>query len=337
MKSSMYLINNECSAQYLNGPRSLTVHRELLAPNRIVYVFGEVHGIQNTCPNFASDMTHYFQQLFTNTVYPLDFFLENSLLHINDPRPIIYTSPMHKLRDFQINTYRSFPMVRSHYIDPRAIHAHSIPFNIFDYILKIFLSHPSPSQSLKQRERILEAFYSKDLSNIDNYVTYVSHTLLDSHNYIGKEISRSELREQIITFILSELETVYSKFYPKLHKLIAALDTDTYTESTLKLISSYVNAMNAPFVDAYLLSRMFKYFKTNPEDIELLHDTLPMNMIIYAGDDHANRVRRFLETQNFEIVEEAGMFMNLTRCLDITSIIQPFFSAYHSPTLEYNP
>ena len=57
--------------------------------------------------------------------------------------------------------------------------------------------------------------------------------------------------------------------------------------------------MNSPIADGYLLSRIFKEFDINTDKPEKKRGfdepQRPHNIIIYGGDLHANRCRKFLE------------------------------------------
>jgi hypothetical protein len=77
---------------------------------------------------------------------------------------------------------------------------------------------------------------------------------------------------------------------------------------------------------------MFKLFKGKSRYKSELFTKLPMNMILYTGLNHADRIGEFLQLQNFERTEYAQSYIEddttYTRCLNIDNIIQPLFSAY---------
>ena len=114
----------------------------------------------------------------------------------------------------------------------------------------------------------------------------------------------------------------------------------------LGLLYSYTVNLNSIIADAYLLARIFKEFDIdtqNPLKQRFTDEPRePRNIIIYAGDLHADRIRKFLDTVlNFDLLNQAGEVWPkpkhheklLTRpspipsnCIDMRAFPQPFFS-----------
>jgi hypothetical protein len=74
--------------KYVSGPETLTVHRDS-EDTQIIYIFGEVHGFEDSCPGLAPEtyniidfLTHTLQ----TTQVPIDFYLEASLKNIKGER-----------------------------------------------------------------------------------------------------------------------------------------------------------------------------------------------------------------------------------------------------------
>ena len=221
------------------------------------------------------------------------------------------------------------PMVRSHYVDPRSIHPGMKPINVLDAIMSAM--HENDGSYIPTTA--IDAFYSTDISDIDKFRKYSEAILLDESRYIGKEIARSYLSTEIRLFILLELEHTYVRTYPLLQRSFQNILDNVYDPRDPAIVFNSVIALNAPFMDAYLLSRMFKTFKSpGGNGKSPLFTEEPMSMIVYAGDNHAERVRRFLDIQNFNTTEYAQLHMSggklYDRCLDLSSISQPLFAAY---------
>ena len=57
------------------------------------------------------------------------------------------------------------------------------------------------------------------------------------------------------------------------------------------------------------------------------HPVKAHNIIIYAGDDHCLRYRKFLKSIGFDVYVRSGDFgITKTTCLDISKFKTPFFS-----------
>ena len=131
-------------------------------------------------------------------------------------------------------------------------------------------------------------------------------------------------------------------------------DFNEITDEDYKLIISaidnvtmHVVNINSLISDFYLLSRVFKDF-----DIELIKKDLtktdlskirstdepkqPHNVIIYAGDGHSNRYRKFLEEElGFKMIHTAGIKwpidekvskLEYKNCINMQDFPQPFFN-----------
>jgi hypothetical protein len=87
---------------------------------------------------------------------------------------------------------------------------------------------------------------------------------------------------------------------------------------------------NSILVDIYTLARMFKKFQLNNSKNTRKTDEPeePHNIIMYAGDVHSERVRRFLKKLEFDIISESKGDWTLDFCVDIRDFEQPFFSSW---------
>ena len=96
------------------------------------------------------------------------------------------------------------------------------------------------------------------------------------------------------------------------------------------------------FADGYLLARVFKDFNMDKMDEKAYKGATHQpnrahNIIIYAGDAHADNYRNFLSYIGFTEIDSLGIDLekpnpyahipNMPRnCLDMRNINQPFFS-----------
>lgn len=314
--------------KYISGPNTLTKHED--DTGRIIYVFGEAHGLEESCPGISPDtlnIEEFFNQLFATTCVPIDFYLEAPLYHIGygHIQMYEYTSHLHVLREQQVNVYRLNPMVRNHYVDPRGINSEASPLNIFDDILRILDEENEDKDNVLQ---ILDLWYSQDLTNIEAFINYMEYTLYDTTNYVGKEISRSILGESIIAFIVNIFKQTYNMYWSKLDNLIHNIRFQ-FNAHNIQWLKIYATIFNAPFLDAYLLARLFKVFEHIPYGKSPLFSTHSQNCIIYVGNEHATYIRDFLVLQGFKTLESAQMLKDddiyYMRCLDISHIKQPLF------------
>lgn len=120
--------------------------------------------------------------------------------------------------------------------------------------------------------------------------------------------------------------------YDKEGKLIKIKHFDKFIICVERFHQALIQ-ITSPIADAYLLSRIFKTFDTkttNPvkkrdfDEPEKQH-----NIIIYGGNAHADRCRKFLEdVASFKRLEQNTVEkpIRAKNCLDMTGITQPLFS-----------
>jgi hypothetical protein len=123
------------------------------------------------------------------------------------------------------------------------------------------------------------------------------------------------------------------------HYVLTYKDIHFLRESMNSFFLKSIFSFNCLIVDAYLLARIFKTFQIDgPKKRPTDEPAEPHNIIIYAGNLHSQRYRKFLSYLGFRVVEEAGELEELEtpkpgerNCVDITDITQPFFSncLYH--------
>ena len=197
----------------------------------------------------------------------------------------------------------------------------------------------------------------KDTSSDTEFVDIWQKELFD-HPFLKKKMDRSTIPTLIYSFIMDEIKLESLKFkktmqdnLTKLFDILSKRIEVTLDKKLrpIKIIISPTNAdrfiryikrfrtalilVNSPIADGYLLSRVFKEFNINTDIPEKKRGfdepAIPHNIIIYAGDSHANRCRKFLENYMECKRLEQNTFENPIRfsnCVDMTGITQPLFS-----------
>ena len=190
------------------------------------------------------------------------------------------------------------------------------------------------------------------------------------------EIIKAYIKEEIKIRII-ELPTDYDMYwkdydniFKKIHKKYYKYDEDedgfiydfrgiTMKENTELLsdlikIHKYFILINSLIPDSYLLARLFKDFDIDSDKRPTDEPGQPHNIIIYAGNAHSNRYRKFLEEKlDFKLIEQAGVPWRASRattgkfknCIEMKEFQQPFFSNYPEvdwltskpPNLPKNP
>jgi len=197
------------------------------------------------------------------------------------------------------------------------------------------------------------------------FAAYLQEELINKYIFLNDKIDRSTMKESIRTFILDEikvtaltlkeriqtnLENLFEQFelftirdgklmvkksrpnYTRSGKMIKVDHFDKFVKCVSRFHQALVN-LNSIIVDAYLLSRIFKKFDTKTEHPVKKRNfdepEKPHNIIIYAGNAHADRCRKFLEDVAYFKRLEQNTVENPIRarnCLDMTGITQPLFS-----------
>ena len=114
-------------------------------------------------------------------------------------------------------------------------------------------------------------------------------------------------------------------------------------------LRKFLIPINAAVVDCYTLCRIFKKFNLQPDNQQKRRSTdepeSPTNIIIYAGNNHSNRYRKFLKENYFSLIADIGSTkLPVRNCINMTEhdtkqpgaesgwSLQPLFSAWPPPT-----
>ena len=148
---------------------------------------------------------------------------------------------------------------------------------------------------------------------------------------------RSEIKERINkyhTTIKYNIDIIvdYYTYYTKSTQQVPIQTPPNVITSFQAIIPCFVSIVSIS-PDLYVLARLFKSFDLSKTAFQgsILHDQpiKAYNVVIYAGDQHAQRYRRFLNYQDFKEVGKTGQSetgRDNDSCIDMRYIHQPFFS-----------
>jgi hypothetical protein len=219
----------------------------------------------------------------------------------------------------------------------------------------------------------------QDLSKIEKYnheqfFKFFEHEF-EHYKIYNKQVGKSSIKNKIKQFIkdklintdkiiigeifswITKIKTMTEKYETKNGDLVVAykftddISSEDYTEinDLLGLLSEYLANINYLIVDGYVLGRIFKTFDINTLDTNKRRSTdeprEPHNIIIYAGYNHSNNYRRFLDKLEFIPIKWVGEYwrkdlpehMSIAyetyqfhptpaNCIDMKGFPQPFFS-----------
>jgi hypothetical protein len=199
-------------------------------------------------------------------------------------------------------------------------------------------------KEIKSKKYIKEML-SEIISNAEDdnkYKTYWKKMLTDNE-FIKKENKRQVenpvLKDAILTFINTEMDEIVMRDKPILQECFQNILNYEYIYdhqlvTDINKSRELIGSLKTMFVDYYALLRIFTNF--NMTDMEKAYtgatDQPPTanNIIIYAGDNHSARYRRFLESIGNVPIEKTGNFLDDTtlpeNCINMSDITQPFFN-----------
>jgi hypothetical protein len=236
------------------------------------------------------------------------------------------------INNLTVNENRECDLSRIHYFDVRIIEKKEGPDPLSNFIFKYLLLVDDSKFTLREEDLVdkLIEFATENSNIINNF-------LIDSENpnfdifwksqliynkYVVKELKGSYLADLINTFIEKELLSEAKEYNTELKKYTSLVLTNmiiwprskaddlnliTYFEKMIMLLI----APNSRVPDAYTLARIFKKFKLdtdNPEKKRVTDEPEEShNIIIYAGDNHCETYRKFLnEVLKFTPIAKIG-------------------------------
>ena len=276
------------------------------------------------------------------------------------------------LYDPNSNTnYQKCMLSRMHYFNVRSSASDLTPNRMSDssIMLKMFVQILKNKDKFDITRFLVKYRYNtkikpvlKEFSEINTDKDYYDfwNKEIDEHSFLNKKVIKSFIHEKIKNFIKQEIIDVninITKLVKKVEQLITIVDKykdeasglydlDSISDSdydvlliNLKYTSNKLIKINSCIPDYYLLCRIFKQF-----DIEIPaifssfrktdEPSEPHNIIIYAGEVHARRVRKFLKNElDFKMINEKGNDIK-ANCIRMEDFPQPFFSNH--PEVNWN-
>ena len=181
---------------------------------------------------------------------------------------------------------------------------------------------------------------------------------MKTHEFISDELSKSTEETKIRDFAKKEFEKYCDTFIEIIDKLrtylrkcydarsktynFYQLPDNEYIMFFIKLSKFFSGllSLNSILVDVYTLARIFKKFElnhtTNSGTTRKTDEPAePHNIIMYAGNRHSERVRRFLSKNlGFDLISSSKGDHDADFCVDIRKFEQPFFSSWPPKKLE---
>lgn len=183
----------------------------------------------------------------------------------------------------------------------------------------------------------------------EDFLKFCSSQLHDNY-YVNKELDKIKenlsLKKIILEFAKEHFidygithRTMFKINIPIIFKYLEKINPTPFEKEnfTIAFISTYNStiSINAIVSDVYILSRIFKDFDiTKLEEKGYTGATdQPLrahNIIIYAGENHAERHRNFLQRLKFKPIGASGKSGEYPYkyCIDMKTIQQPFFSEW---------
>lgn len=322
----------------------------------------------------------YLKQLFDNSDSFFDFFAEvqsigRNKLQYDDPNFMPFISENYHVNKIFQNfkhcivpatrhTDNNCKLGRFHFLDVRNDDSDEISFiskhfmhKPLDFTLKIYEIQNTLLILYKYaiEDKIYEFFISNIWKNI--YTNHEKNKLNTSNAEIAKIIEdfiNKEVREKIdrLTIGGGELAKHIEKLILWINIWnvhgISMQDFDPTSRLDLDIsygvCGSYFVHMSSIITDAYLLCRVFKQFNLEKLPFYGAHEkdqpTHAHNIIIYVGESHAQRYRKFFNLLEFDEIGKTGQAeknKDLDSCIDMRYIQQPFFSVIKKPrSVDYN-
>lgn len=329
----------------ISGPMSFY---HLYSPKyqKIIYMFGEYHGRDNSCELDRYDITQYLSELFETTNVFIDFFIEVPII---SNKKHYYNKDTLLIRDSYINDLflefidciepenrqqNKCSLSRVHYIDIRNINYKENPSfntNIFGFFIYNTQSFDELPDVIIE---MLEFFQTNSTNNVVDYILsqYTKNT------FLTKEIKKSYMNNEISIFFYRKIKKYIKDNLPQIKQAINYL-SQIQIKSNLKSALSILDYLKQEFthinhylIDWYTLSRIYK--KVNNKDNQQYEPSEPKNIIIYAGNNHIQNYLEFFQSQDYILVEsQIQKNKNKIRCLDMQNIKQPLFN---KTIKEYN-
>ena len=323
--------------------------------NKNIYIFGENHKPEDKCSLNIKDKCNVYDFIMDNILHipkMIDVFLELPLIDKNLQFYLPEIKSPGTLDKFKINLLNclnpikncKYPNIRFHNTDIRQFETEKeLPF-----IMKFIRDYFAIYNTLDEKEINFEK-YHESVIRLNNTLKGINeseyNTLLhfDNHEQLFQyllnvynkfklqkqvdNISNQKVKDILLTFLYDNIKTINLKTVEyKYIKIMSNMPLDKIpTDKQIKIFTKYLNnillALEIPFMDVYLLARMFRKFK----QIKYQNSNEPENIIIYVGNYHANNYRFILSKLNFK-QEFITNSKSDEFCIDINKLPQPLFT-----------
>jgi len=325
-----YSTDNRPAPFYIGGPNSLTVHYDPIE-NKNIYIFGEKYQSDMDCNQVGlqqhdamMSIEDFLVTLLKTTDAFLDIFLDVSL--DND------TYPHQDLRINQI-----FEKLK------KCIRKDSR--NDYDCLLgRVHWTEINPYKKLTQQEyidlfnEIIDAHKKDPDSGIFKFFDIKLRT--NVHNMKKYKYSEEQTHSlsRVTPFMSTELKLKinnYGENFPKYINILLNHSTSQQDEidSATNFVANALLQIGSITSDFYTLSRMYKPYRINDTTKPAFEGAIigdqpkkAHNIIVYAGEVHSNRFRRFLKSQEIIMYERTGILDENKTCINTKDIRMPFFN-----------
>jgi hypothetical protein len=336
-----WLTKQPPTPEYINGPFTLTKHtysvgqREEWTSDFCVYVFGEWHGVNNTCETLKStqtmDIQNFLYEFAVKSPVFLDIFIEDDVVDMTKTENKtnnfmdLTTNMLKKISSYSDEKDRqNHPAnVRIHAVDKRKIMESRIFGNYCAHIYNMDFDVENFDSAKKARDFIDKIYNDIEIiENIGKNPDKFISSFITTNYHINKELSRlkKEDREKIITFMVKRLSTLYSDIFPIIDTLMRNImswknyliyidalpieQKDEIIKNNDAIYDIYQNVceieipFSSIFMDVYFMSRFLKGFRERKGNNKI-HPRFPYNSIVYAGNMHADVYRKFFDELGF--------------------------------------
>lgn len=295
---------------YINGPMSLSQHYSEKY-DKIIYIFGESHGITDSCPyNNSIDISQYLSNLLETTNVFLDIFIETFESKVYPKKSLTHVSYINDLRYTMFDSIN--PLTRQKNSLGR-VHYFDIRYYQDDEFSKLFTLLGTNIKDITLLRPFSNLIIRLDYNNIKLYLL----EYIKTNKFLSKEIKKSFLKvfDDIIDIFFNDIDE-YS-----FNDVINAINNpeNHQTLVLIKFLTEKIFIITSIVIDLYVIARIFKKFN-NPDN----QPDEPYNIIIYSGNEHAKMQRRILGLLGFDQIEQSRKH-KFNRCLDMTNFKQPLF------------
>ena len=236
-------------------------------------------------------------------------------------------------------------LARLHWVDVRKGYISSSALNDLSYV-RAYLIHKTDylgttnaaktlRRILKNDQRMRKILEDLITPSLTNYKFFMKKQVTQS-DLVQKELTQTFLRKEIEKFCTEELikeglenRELFQRYIPT---LLDDNSTDQKIESALLGLNRATASVNTLMMDFYALSRIFKKFNIqrskSKQATRVDQPESPHNLIIYAGDAHSIRYRKFFDSlgaKRIAHINNRGT-LSINNCIDISNFPMPFFN-----------